>query len=327
MSIKSKVLATAATLTLVGGVGTAGVLGTAGAANAATPSCGVACVDIFSQTFGHHGEPNFLLDVYQQKIRIGQPIILFRASNTDRAEDFSLELNGTVADFFAAGMVTSAFALHFGCIAGVNFPNCTNAFPVTVPVTVGLGKTLPDGSTCTESNPLFNSSTEDADSDNLNSSGVPILPDADTAAETCTGTQVITVSDDAAFEIEYSPDGVLSGLCVGVASTAVQGEGVTLQQCGASSKTVWAVDETDRLSFLTVNSAPLINGSDTNFSHPFVLTYPLSGFPTDKPRPQLQVDNLTGFTNPPGSPLPIFNTVNDNQMWGMDFGPFVFPVV
>jgi len=76
MSIKSKVLATAATLALVGGVGTAGVLGTAATANAATPSCGVSCLDIFSQEFGHHFAPNYLLDVYQQHIRIGQPIIL-----------------------------------------------------------------------------------------------------------------------------------------------------------------------------------------------------------------------------------------------------------
>ncbi len=42
---------------------------------------------------------------------------------------------------------------------------------------------------------------------------------------------------------------------------------------------------------------PVINGSDTNFSHPFVLTYPGNGFPTDKPRPQLQVKNLTGFSD------------------------------
>jgi len=39
MSIKSKVAAAAATLTLVGGVGAAGTL-TAGTASAATPSCG-----------------------------------------------------------------------------------------------------------------------------------------------------------------------------------------------------------------------------------------------------------------------------------------------
>jgi hypothetical protein len=260
MSIKSKVLATAATLTMVGGVGTAGVLGTAATANAATPSCGATCVDIFSQEFGHHRVPNFILDVFQQHIRVGQPIILFRSSNADKAEDFRLEFQGTVAQFFEAGMVSAAFALHYGCHIG-------------------------DFSSCFGTHHDFN---------------------------------------DPAFEIEYTPNGVDSGLCVGVASTAVQEEGVTLQQCGASSKTVWAVDIFDQpVEFFFLHYAPLINGSDTNFSHPFVLTYPQSGFPTDRPRPQLQVDNLTGFTT--GFP-PILNfpSINSNQMWGADFGPFVF---
>ena len=40
----------------------------------------------------------------------------------------------------------------------------------------------------------------------------------------------------------------------------------------------------------------MINGSDTNFSHPFVLTYPSNGYPTDIPRPQLMSSNLTGFS-------------------------------
>ena len=37
-----------------------------------------------------------------------------------------------------------------------------------------------------------------------------------------------------------------------------------------------------------------------NFSHPFVATYPASSFPTDKPRPQLTVTNLTGFSQSGG---------------------------
>src|SRR5271170_7816693 len=51
MSVKGKVLAVAATLTLVGGTGVA-ALATAGAANAATPSCGYNCIDVFSHQFG-----------------------------------------------------------------------------------------------------------------------------------------------------------------------------------------------------------------------------------------------------------------------------------
>jgi hypothetical protein len=124
--------------------------------------------------------------------------------------------------------------------------------------------------------------------------------------------------DDPAFELEYSPFGVGSGLCVGTATTAIQGEGVTLQPCGVTSKTVWILDTFDQpFTFFFHGYAPAINGSDTNFSHPFVLTYPRNGYPTDIPRLQLQVTNLTGFSNGFG---PIIGTVIDTQLWGAVFG-------
>ena len=110
----------------------------------------------------------------------------------------------------------------------------------------------------------------------------------------------------------FTPFGVASGLCVGVAATAFQGEGVTLQPCGVSSKTVWIFDSLDNT---TASPAPLINGSNTNFSHPFVLTYPGNAFPTDKPRPQIVVTNLTGFQQPGSPVLPVINTVNTSQLW------------
>jgi hypothetical protein len=257
MSIKSKVLATVATLATVGGVGTAGVLGTEVAATAATSSCGQTCIDIFSDEFGNHASPNYILDVQGQG-RIGQPVILYPASDTNPGEDFRLAMDGTVADLYAAHIVTAALALHYGCIPKVNFPDCFGQTKYAV--------------------------------------------------------------NDPAFEIEYTPGGTYGGLCVGVASTAVQGEGVTLQECG-SSKTVWAVDQYDQpVDFFFHGYAPAINGSDTNFSQPFVLTYPQSGVPTDLPSPQLQVDNLSGYTY--GSP-PILNypSIDDNQLWGGDFGP------
>src|SRR4051812_6459448 len=254
MSIKSKLLAGAATLALVGGMGAASAI----SASAATPSCGggLQCIDIFSRAFGTHRTPNFVLDVLRQGAKVGQPIILFRTSNTDPAEDFVPSIQGTTADFFAAGLVSSAVALHYGCIpatqAGGNFPNC------------GLN-------------------------------GV----------------------DDPAIELEYAPFGVDSGLCVGVAATARQGEGVTLQPCGVSAKTAWLIDANDSPASLTRGYVPLINGSDTHCSHPFVLSYPATGFPTDKPRPQLQVKNLTGFTQGRGTQV---GSVADVQLWGADFG-------
>ena len=104
---------------------------------------------------------------------------------------------------------------------------------------------------------------------------------------------------------------------MGVAATASQNENVSLQPCGVSGKTIWIVGLRTVLGFGT---APLINGSNTNFSHPFVLTYPNNGYPTDKPRPQLQVRNVTGFSqgNFPG--LPVTASVNSNQLWGATFG-------
>ena len=245
MSIKSKVLAAAATLTLVGGVGAAGTLATATSANAATPSCGNSCINIFSREFGTHSNPAFVVDTLRQGEKVGQPNILFRTSNADPAEDFTISFQGLVSDFFAAGLVSAAVNLHYG-----------------------------------------NGSVE--------------------------------AVDEPAFEIEYSPYGVESGLCMGVAATAYQGEGVTLQPCGVSARTVWILDTFDQpFEFFLHGYAPAINGSDTNFSHPFVLTYPTNGYPTDMPRPQLQVTNLTGFSNGFG---PIVGTVPDNQLWGADFG-------
>jgi len=245
MSIKSKVLAAAATLTLVGGVSLAGAL-TAGTASAATPSCGGGCLNLFSKQFGTHKSPNYVVDVLRQGEKVGQPVILFRTANYDPAEDWTVAFQGTVADFYAAGLVSSAVALHYGGLAA-GFPN------------------------------------------------------------------------DPAFENEYAPFGVDSGLCLGVAATAFNDEGVTLQPCGVSSKTVWILDFQDSWStFIHGGYIPLINGSDTNFSHPFVLTYPNNGYPTDMPRPQLVVTNLTGFAQGPNGPE--LGTVNSNQLWGANFG-------
>jgi hypothetical protein len=240
MSIKSKVFAAAATLTLVGGVGAVGAM----SASAATPSAGPNAIDIFSFEFGHHSSPNFVVDVWRQAAKVGQPIILFRTSDTDPAEDFNASFQGLTSDFFAAGLVSAAVDLHYGAGA--------TGFP-----------------------------------------------------------------DDPAFEIEYTPYGVGSGLCVGVAATAVQGSKVSLQPCGVSSKTVWITDTGDSTTVAN-GYVPLVNGSDTNFSHPFVLTYPVSGYPTDKPRPQLTTTNLTGFTG--NFLVPELGTINDNQLWGADFG-------
>jgi hypothetical protein len=215
MSIKSKVFATAATMTMVGGIGAVGLL----PANAATPSCGASCVTAFGQEYG----APFVLDVLRQGEKVGQPIILFRTSNSDPAEDFTISDQGTVDDFYTSGLVSEALDFNYG--------------------------------------------------------------------------------NEEAYEVEYSPYGVDSGLCVGVGSTAGNGTPVALEPCGASSKTVWVVDDNDS----AVAPYAWINGSDTNFTHPFVLHYPGTAYPTDMPRPQLNTYTLQMSATPP--------TVYNNERW------------
>jgi hypothetical protein len=247
MSIKSKVLAAAATLTLVSGVGVTGAL-TAGSAAAATPSCGPSCLNLFNKDFaGFNGGAASPVDVFRQGEKVGQPIILFRSSNSDPALDWSASFQGTVSQLGpkGLGLLSAATVLHYG----------------------GVLKGQPD------------------------------LP---------------------AFENEYAPFGVNSGLCSGVAATAFQNEGVTLQPCGVSGKTIWIVDFNE-VNFHNFPGVPLINGSNTNFSHPFVLTYPANANPSDKPRVQLVVQNLTGFTQPGGF-FPVISSVKSGQLWLARFG-------
>src|ERR1700691_668060 len=71
---------------------------------AATPSCGHSCPDIYPQEYAAAsigGAPQFVVDSYQQGHKAGTPVILFRASNADPAEDFTYSDQGTVADFYA----------------------------------------------------------------------------------------------------------------------------------------------------------------------------------------------------------------------------------
>jgi hypothetical protein len=135
-------------------------------------------------------------------------------------------------------------------------------------------------------------------------------------------------ADEVAGEIEYAPYGVDTGLCLGVAATRLPAIGsapVSLQPCGAGAGTVWILDGVDICQDFTFGEAPVINGADTNFSHPSVLTYPSGAYPTDKPRAQLLVKNLTGFSqNGPPSPNPSgcqsIVGANTNQLWSAYLG-------
>jgi hypothetical protein len=110
MSIKSKLLTAAATLTVAGGVSTVGTL----SASAATPQCGNACIEIFSKEFGTPTSPGFVETVFLGIPAAGVPTILHRASSSDPAEDLIVPLAGTVSTFYADGMVSAAVNSHYG---------------------------------------------------------------------------------------------------------------------------------------------------------------------------------------------------------------------
>jgi hypothetical protein len=304
MSVKSKLLAGAAALAMVSG---SGVALTAGTAMAGTPSCGPNCLNLFQARYGVNGNlngqfaPQFVTDVYKQGQHVGQPVIQFRASNSDPAEDWTISNQGHVSEFLAAGLVSPSLALHYGCVNGGALVNC----PPVIDQQTGLQVFVNTG---TAAAPKF----------------APVNPDL------------------FAFEMEYAPFGADSGLCMGVAATATQNEGVTLQPCGVSSKSIWVIDILPIVNPVktTVNGVaaevvgapsanptidnaapdiqgqfgvPLINGSDTNFSHPFVLTY--NGEPTAFPRAQTFVSNLTGFSNGLITGTSSLATISDAQQW------------
>jgi hypothetical protein len=70
------------------------------------------------------------------------------------------------------------------------------------------------------------------------------------------------------IETSWSPFGNESGLCAGVARAGVNNQNVTLQNCGDSDNTLWIID----LANCGGDYCPVVNGGDTNFSHPLVLT-------------------------------------------------------
>jgi hypothetical protein len=228
MPIKRKVLAVAAMLAMAGGVTTVGTL----SASAATPSCGQRCISIFTRALGAYAQPNFVEAVLGGVAKVGQPVILKRASNSDPSEDLIVHRGGLVSDFFAAGMVSAKVNRHYG---------------------------------------------------NLR-----------------------------AAQIEYAPLGVASGLCVGLATTAFQNQGLTLQPCSVPATTVWIIDTVHSPATAADGYFPLISGSTRNFSRPFVMDYPRSTCPTDKPTRQIRVRHLKLLGNE--------HTVPDRQLWGTRFG-------
>ena len=115
MSIKSKVLAAAAMLTMAGGLCTVATH----PANAATPQCGPHCIQIFSAKFGTPENPRFVESVFRGIARAGVPTGLRRISRNNPAGDMIVSRAGTVSEFYAAGMVSVAVNTHYGSLQAV----------------------------------------------------------------------------------------------------------------------------------------------------------------------------------------------------------------
>jgi hypothetical protein len=239
MSIRGKIMAAVAVMTLAGGISAAGTL----TARAATPSCYENCTELFSQKFGDL----FILDVLLQHGKAGQPVVLYRASNADAAEDFDIFESARVSRFAGGGLVSSAVAARYG-------GGCSRVSSVT---------------------------------------------------HKC----VSHYANDWAYKFEYAPDGVTSGLCIGLAKAPADGTKVVLESCGDLLRTSWVADANAALGN---GSIPLVNGADTNVSDPYVLNFP-GATPLQMPTPQLTTWKLQRYSN---------GGVYTNQLWGADFGPY-----
>ena len=121
-----------------------------------------------------------------------------------------------------------------------------------------------------------------------------------------------------AFEVQYEPLGVNSGFCVSTWPNQIAQPGfkVRLEKCGKYSNSIWASGATpSKPTKLKPHPSPgytyYINGATNSFSNPLVLSYP-AGYPTDMPRPWLNVQRLNTYSD---------GTVFDNQQWKSMPGP------
>jgi hypothetical protein len=107
-----------------------------------------------------------------------------------------------------------------------------------------------------------------------------------------------------AAQIEFAPYGKATGLCTGVSETPYQNEGLSLQPCKTPGNTVWIID-TSAAPRAAKGYFALVNGSSTDFSQPFAMTY------AQQPPAQILVEHLR-FSDA--------GTVPETQLFGAAFG-------
>jgi hypothetical protein len=227
MSLKRKARTVAAAL-IVGGVSAFATQ----AASAATPACGPTCLSVFSSELGTYASPNFVEHVFRGRARVGTPTGLTTASSSDPSEDFINPHPGTVADYYALGLVSAAVNRQFGTLT--------------------------------------------------------------------------------ASQLEYTPDGIPSGLCVGIATEPYPGEAVSLQSCSIPGRTVWIIDTADSPATASAGLFPIVSGATRDFAHPFTMTYPRH-VDTAAMLPPIRLFHME-FRGPE-------RTVPETQLWGVAKGP------
>jgi hypothetical protein len=110
-----------------------------------------------------------------------------------------------------------------------------------------------------------------------------------------------------AVQLEYAPYGHPTGLCSAVAATAHQNQALSLQPCRRPGTTVWILDFADSPG-TAPRAFPIVNGSDTDFVHPFAMT--ILGNPAHRRFTPIILRHLAG--NPHHVPA--------RQLWSAHFG-------
>jgi hypothetical protein len=114
-----------------------------------------------------------------------------------------------------------------------------------------------------------------------------------------------------AAQIEFSPLGVPSGLCVGIAGAPSQGKGLTLQSCSTPGTTVFIVG-TPYSPPGEPGFFPLISGATTKFKRPYTMDYPRGAHPADEPTPHIILRRLKFVCKQ--------RRVTERQLFGTYFG-------
>jgi hypothetical protein len=104
---------------------------------------------------------------------------------------------------------------------------------------------------------------------------------------------------------EYAPFGIGTDLCVGLAKVAYQNEGLTLQPCDVSPRTVWIIDTPD--SHVPMYF-PIVNASTRGFERPFAMDLRRDEVVNDRKTLQIHVRRLKFLTDD--------KTLPDSQLWG-----------